>query len=77
MGNKIIPYPTQGCFDVHNKLDILKTENWISKNKIPNPIIIKNKITLVEQLKEFNVDGYSYNSAMSEGNQWAFCRPES
>jgi cytoplasmic iron level regulating protein YaaA (DUF328/UPF0246 family) len=39
--------------------------------------IIKNKITLVEQLKEFNVDGYSYNSAMSEGNQWVFCRAES
>ena len=38
--------------------------------------IIKNKITVVEQLKQFNVDGYSYNSAMSEGNKWVFCRAE-
>ena len=38
--------------------------------------IIKNKITVVEQLKEFNVDGYSYNSAMSDGNKWVFCRAE-
>lgn len=39
--------------------------------------IIKNKITDAEQLKTFNVDGYSYNPAMSEGNKWVFCRPES
>lgn len=39
--------------------------------------IIKNKITDVEQLKTFNVDGYSFNSAMSEGNKWVFCRAES
>ena len=39
--------------------------------------IIKNKINAVEQLKEFNTDGYSYNSAMSEGNKWVFCRAES
>jgi cytoplasmic iron level regulating protein YaaA (DUF328/UPF0246 family) len=39
--------------------------------------IIKNKITDVEQLKTFNVDGYSFNSAMSEGNKWIFCRAES
>ena len=38
--------------------------------------IIKNKITAVEQLKEFNVDGYSFNSAMSEGNKWVFCRAQ-
>ena len=38
--------------------------------------IIKNKITVAEQLKEFNIDGYSYNSAMSEGNKWVFCRAE-
>jgi cytoplasmic iron level regulating protein YaaA (DUF328/UPF0246 family) len=39
--------------------------------------IIKNKITDAEQLKTFNVDGYSYNPAMSEGNKWVFCRAES
>ena len=38
--------------------------------------IIKNKITAAEKLKEFNVGGYSYNSAMSEGNKWVFCRAE-
>ena len=38
--------------------------------------IIKNKITDAEQLKTFNVDGYSFNSAMSEGNKWVFCRAE-
>jgi cytoplasmic iron level regulating protein YaaA (DUF328/UPF0246 family) len=39
--------------------------------------IIKNKITDAEQLKTFDVDGYSYNPAMSEGNKWVFCRAES
>lgn len=39
--------------------------------------IIKNKITDAEQLKTFNVAGYSFNSAMSEGNKWVFCRAES
>ena len=39
--------------------------------------IIKNKITDAQQLKTFNVDGYSFNAAMSEGNKWVFCRPES
>ncbi|MGB1334066.1 MAG: peroxide stress protein YaaA [Porticoccaceae bacterium] len=38
--------------------------------------IIKNKITNAEQLKTFNVDGYSFNSAMSDGNKWVFCRAE-
>ena len=38
--------------------------------------IIKNKITDAEQLKTFNVDGYSFNSALSDGNKWVFCRAE-
>lgn len=38
--------------------------------------IIKNKITDAEQLKTFNVDGYSFNSAMSDDNKWVFCRAE-
>jgi cytoplasmic iron level regulating protein YaaA (DUF328/UPF0246 family) len=39
--------------------------------------IIKNKITDAQQLKTFEVGGYSFNAAMSEGNKWVFCRPES
>lgn len=39
--------------------------------------IIKNKITDAQQLKTFNVDGYSFNSAMSDSNKWVFCRAES
>ena len=38
--------------------------------------IIKNKITDAEQLKTFNVDGYSFNYAMSNANKWVFCRAE-
>lgn len=34
MGNKIYPYKTQGCFDVHDLDDLKKTEEWIIKNKI-------------------------------------------
>ena len=36
--------------------------------------IIKNKLTRVEDIKQFDVDGYSYNSAMSEGDKWVFTR---
>ena len=38
--------------------------------------IIKNKITDPQQLKTFDIDGYKYNAAMSEGNKWVFCRAE-
>ena len=38
--------------------------------------IIKNKITDAEQLKTFDINGYSFNPAMSEGNKWVFCRAE-
>ena len=37
MGSKIIPYITEGCFDVHTLEDIELTEKWISENKIPFP----------------------------------------
>ncbi len=36
--------------------------------------IIRNRITEVEQIKEFNTDGYSYNAALSEADQWVFVR---
>ncbi len=32
MGDKIKPYLTQGCFDVHNEEDLRKTADWIRKN---------------------------------------------
>ena len=34
--------------------------------------IIKGKITDVEDIKHFDSDGYSFNSAMSEGDKWVF-----
>ncbi len=37
MGNKIFPYITEGCFDIHNYNDIQKTESWLIKNKIKPP----------------------------------------
>jgi len=36
--------------------------------------IIKGKITDVEDIKHFDSDGYSFNSAMSEGDKWVFTR---
>jgi cytoplasmic iron level regulating protein YaaA (DUF328/UPF0246 family) len=38
--------------------------------------IIKNKITAVEGIKKFDVDGYVYNEAMSEGDSWVFTRDQ-
>ncbi|HAZ79749.1 MAG TPA: peroxide stress protein YaaA [Porticoccaceae bacterium] len=36
--------------------------------------IIKNKITDVELLKNFDSDGYSFNAALSEADKWVFTR---
>jgi cytoplasmic iron level regulating protein YaaA (DUF328/UPF0246 family) len=36
--------------------------------------IIKNRITEVEQIKDFDTDGYSFNAALSEADQWVFVR---
>jgi uncharacterized protein len=36
--------------------------------------IIRNRITEVEQIKNFDTDGYSYNAALSEADQWVFVR---
>lgn len=38
--------------------------------------IIKNRITQIERIKDFNVAGYSYNNAMSEGDKWVFTRAQ-
>ena len=34
MGNKIKPYLTDGCLDVHDLEDIKKTEEWIQKKSV-------------------------------------------
>jgi len=36
--------------------------------------IITNKISDPEQIKDFDVDGYAYNPALSEGDNWVFSR---
>jgi hypothetical protein len=36
--------------------------------------IIKHQINDPEQLKVFNVDGYSYSEAQSNENEWVFIR---
>lgn len=36
--------------------------------------IVRGKITDVEDIKQFDSDGYSFNSAMSEGDKWVFTR---
>ncbi|MEM7163430.1 MAG: peroxide stress protein YaaA [Bacteroidota bacterium] len=36
--------------------------------------IIKNQIKNTEELKAFNVEGYSYNPRLSVGNDWVFTR---
>ena len=36
--------------------------------------IIKNKITNIEKIKEFNEDGYKYNEKMSTENEFLFLR---
>ncbi len=38
--------------------------------------IIKKGITDAKKIKRFTVDGYSYNSEMSKGNDWVFTREE-
>ncbi len=38
--------------------------------------IIKNQIIVVEGIKKFDVDGYSFNPAMTDGDNWVFTRDE-
>jgi len=40
MGQKIVPYITEGCFDIHNLEDIQKTKEWIINNHIKKPEFI-------------------------------------
>ncbi len=39
--------------------------------------IVQHQISRVEQLKEFNVDGYSFNQSQSSATQWIFLRDQS
>ncbi len=38
--------------------------------------IVKNRIKDVEGIKAFDIEGYRYNPAMSDGNEWVFSRTE-
>lgn len=38
--------------------------------------IIQNKLTSVEQIKDFDLAGYQYNESLSQGNEWVFTRKE-
>ncbi|WP_419897287.1 acylneuraminate cytidylyltransferase family protein [Roseomonas sp. USHLN139] len=37
MGQRIKPYLTEGCLDIHSLEDIVHTENWIREHKVPQP----------------------------------------
>ena len=37
MGQRIKPYLTEGCLDVHDMEDIVKTERWITEHNVPTP----------------------------------------
>lgn len=37
MGQRIKPFITEGCLDVHDMEDIVTTETWITDHKIPKP----------------------------------------
>ena len=43
MGNAIVPYMTNGCFDVHDEADLKKTEEWIISHNIPSPQNFRKK----------------------------------
>lgn len=38
--------------------------------------IIENRITNVEQLKQFDVAGYAFDATLSSATEWVFTRPE-
>lgn len=38
--------------------------------------IVENRITEPEDLKTFDVDGYTFQPGASEGDQWTFARPQ-
>jgi hypothetical protein len=36
--------------------------------------VIRNQLTDPQQMKAFDVDGYRFNEALSNGNKWVFTR---
>ena len=36
--------------------------------------VVKNRLTDINDLKQFRMDGYSYNAGLSSGLQWVFCK---
>ena len=60
------------------KADKYKIISFFAKRArgLMGAFIIKNQITQVEQLKDFDTAGYHFNEAMSEGNKWVFCRDQ-
>lgn len=60
------------------KSDKFKIISFFAKKArgLMSSYIIKNRITNVEDIKGFDVDGYSFNSAMSEGDKWVFTREQ-
>ena len=38
--------------------------------------IIKNQLQSVDDIKQCNLDGYHYNTAMSTAREWVFCRDQ-
>jgi hypothetical protein len=37
MGDRILPYVTHDCFDVHDFEDLKRTEAWVIENKVALP----------------------------------------
>jgi len=58
------------------KTDKFKIISFFAKKArgLMSAFIIKNKIIHVEDIKKFDVDGYSYNNALSDGDKWVFTR---
>lgn len=60
------------------KTDKYKVISFYAKKArgLMSAYIIKNQLSCVNQLKDFDSEGYSYNDAMSEGNQLVFTRKQ-
>lgn len=48
---------------------------WAKKARgMMSRFIIKNRLSDVEQIKEFTDEGYSFNDRLTKGNEWVFTR---
>ena len=59
-----------------NKAGVYKTIGIHAKRArgLMTDFIIKNRLTEVEQVKQFNAENYSYNETLSSEKEWVFCR---